>query len=42
MEDGYLDRRDLYNLYQLLNHLNMFGRSYLDPVLRIVKRYGGG
>ena len=39
MQNGYEDRRDLYNLYQLLNHLNMFGGSYLSSVNRIVKRY---
>ena len=41
LEPGYADRRDLYHLYQLLNHLNMFGRGYLSSVTRIVKRYGG-
>ena len=39
IERGYEDRRDLYNLYQLLNHLNMFGGSYLSSVTRIVRRY---
>ena len=39
LQPGYEDRRDLYNLYQLLNHLNMFGSSYLGAVLRILKRY---
>ncbi len=39
IERGYEDRRDLYNLYQLLNHLNMFGGSYLSSVMRIVRRY---
>ena len=39
MQAGYEDRRELYNLYQLLNHLNMFGGSYLSSVRRIIKRY---
>lgn len=39
IERGYEDRRDLYNLYQLLNHLNMFGGSYLSSVMRIVRHY---
>ena len=39
MQPGYEDRRDLYNLYQLLNHLNMFGGSYLASVKRILNRY---
>ena len=33
------DRRDLYNLYQLLNHLNMFGGGYYSSVRSILKRY---
>lgn len=32
LEPGYERRRALYNLYHLLNHLNLFGRSYLGPV----------
>ena len=35
----YHRRRDLYNLYHLLNHLNLFGEGYLNPVLRIIRRY---
>lgn len=35
----YRERRDLYNLYHLLNHLNMFGGGYLSSVKRIVERY---
>lgn len=37
--EGYEDRRDIYNLYHLLNHLNLFGRSYLREVVGIVERY---
>ena len=29
LRDGYALRRTLYNLYHVLNHLNLFGRSYL-------------
>ena len=39
MIPGYADRRDLYNLYHLLNHLNLFGSSYLYAVIRIIDRY---
>ena len=39
LQPGYEDRRDLYNLYQLLNHLNLFGPTYLEPVLSIVGEY---
>lgn len=39
LEPGYRDRRDLYNLYHLLNHLNLFGRAYLRSVTGIIERY---
>ena len=39
LDPGYKDRRDLYNLYQLLNHLNMFGGGYYPSVRSILKMY---
>ena len=36
---GYADRRDLYNLYHLTNHLNLFGSAYLPAVVRTVRKY---
>jgi fructosamine-3-kinase len=36
---GWRKRVDLYNLYHLLNHLNLFGSGYLGQVLNILKRY---
>ncbi len=36
IEAEYIERRDIYNLYHLLNHLNLFGIIYLDGVLGIV------
>lgn len=39
MQPEYSSRRDLYNLYHLLNHLNLFGRSYFSSVKRIVGKY---
>ena len=36
---GYTDRRDIYNLYHMLNHLNLFGSTYLSSVRRITARY---
>ena len=30
LDPGYATRKRLYNLYHLLNHLNLFGISYLD------------
>lgn len=37
---GYGHRRDLYNLYHLLNHLNLFGTAYRSAVRRILRVYG--
>ena len=37
---GYRERRDLYQLYHLLNHLNLFGRTYYGAVSSILQRYG--
>lgn len=39
LDSGYEQRRDLYNLYHLLNHLNLFGETYLDPVCQIISEY---
>lgn len=39
IKPGYEDRRELYNLYHLLNHLNLFGSGYLMSVIHTVKRY---
>ena len=34
LDAGYLLRKHLYNLYHLLNHLNLFGEGYLAQVER--------
>lgn len=39
LDKDYVYRRDLYNLYQMLNHLNMFGGSYLSSVVNIINKY---
>lgn len=39
IDSGYHDRRDLYNLYHMLNHLNLFGATYLGSVQRIINKY---
>jgi Fructosamine-3-kinase len=39
MQAGYERRRDLYNLYHLLNHLNLFGETYLAGVKRVLGKY---
>ncbi len=39
LNSGYEERKNLYNLYHLLNHLNLFGGSYLGSVEQVLKRY---
>lgn len=39
MPAQWQDRMDLYNLYHLLNHLNLFGHGYLNSVRQVLKRY---
>lgn len=36
---GAAERIEVYKLYHLLNHLNLFGRSYLEPCLAILRRF---
>jgi len=36
---GWRGRADIYNLYHLLNHLNVFGAGYLGRVQDILRRY---
>jgi len=36
---GFTERFDLYNLYHLLNHLNLFGAGYLSQVTSVLRRY---
>lgn len=38
---GWQERMEIYNLYHVLNHLNLFGRGYYGQVMRIVRRYAG-
>ena len=38
MHDDYEQRKMLYSLYHILNHLNLFGRSYLGEALRLATR----
>ncbi|MEZ4698982.1 MAG: fructosamine kinase family protein [Rhodothermales bacterium] len=39
LEAGYPERRDLYNLYHLINHLNLFGGGYAGSVAAILRRF---
>ncbi len=40
LQPGYRDRVDLYNLYHVLNHLNLFGSGYAGSVRAAIARYG--
>ncbi len=40
IDDGYKDRAEVYNLYHLLNHMNIFGGSYAGSVDRVLRRFG--
>ena len=37
-ESGYTERRDIYNLYHILNHANMFGNAYFERARNILRR----
>ena len=39
LQPGYRERFSLYNLYHLLNHLNLFGLSYLAGVREVLRAY---
>ncbi len=38
LDAGYPVRRDLYNLYHVLNHLNLFGGGYAGQAQRLIDR----
>ena len=39
LEPGWRERLPIYNLYHLLNHLNLFGQAYLSRIQAIVKSF---
>lgn len=39
LETGYRDRFPIYNLYHLLNHLNLFGSGYLGAVKETIIKF---
>jgi protein-ribulosamine 3-kinase len=39
LEKGYRQRFPLYNLFHLLNHLNLFGSSYLSQVQMVLNTF---
>jgi len=38
LDEGYAVRRDLHQLYHVLNHLNLFRGSYLESASRLIDR----
>ena len=41
LEEGYDQRKTLYNLYHILNHFNLFGRSYESQANQMINRILG-
>ena len=39
LQEGAADRVDLYQLYPLLVHVNLFGGGYVSAVERALSRY---
>lgn len=39
LEEGWRERMDLYNLYPLLVHLNLFGSVYLGEIRSIIRKF---
>ncbi len=39
LQRGYHDRFEIYNLYPLLVHLNLFGGGYLSSIVQVISRY---
>lgn len=39
LNDGWKERMDIFQLYYLLVHLNLFGKSYYNSVKRIIEKY---
>jgi len=38
LDSGYQHRKTLYNLYHILNHLNLFGGGYLSQVQQMIQQ----
>lgn len=38
LQTGHQQRRTFYNLYHIINHLNLFGRSYLGQAISMAER----
>jgi fructosamine-3-kinase len=39
LPDGWEYRSDIYKLYHIMNHLNIFGTGYYSQALRLINSY---
>jgi fructosamine-3-kinase len=39
LDDGYAYRENIYKLYHILNHLNLFGTGYLNQAIQLMNFY---
>ena len=39
LSKGFMKRKDIYNVYPLLVHLNLFGSSYLSQIRGILRTF---
>jgi fructosamine-3-kinase len=37
LDKGYATRKELYNLYHVLNHFNLFGGGYQQQAARMIQ-----
>lgn len=42
IDSGYAKRRDIYNLYHILNHASLFAGSYIQQAQRIIDKIAAG
>jgi fructosamine-3-kinase len=38
LDDGFVTRKTFYNIYHIINHLNMFGGGYLGQAIHMLER----
>ncbi len=39
LQNGYKERENIYKLYHILNHLNLFGGTYYEQTMSLIKSY---
>jgi fructosamine-3-kinase len=38
LSDGFEEKKDVYNLYPLLVHLLLFGKSYISGIQKVIAK----